>query len=50
MVHDHLAVRGKTDIELQTVHAEGHRMVEGGHRVLGRERGAAAMREDERPG
>ena len=40
------AVARQSDVELEAVHAEGHRVVERGHRVLRRQPAAAAMRED----
>ena len=49
MVDDDDGVAREVDVELEAVGAEGRRVVEGGHRVLARERAAAAMREHQRP-
>ena len=48
MVNDDNAIARQMDVEFETVGAEREAVVERGNRVLGRERGAAAMRKDKR--
>ena len=50
VVHDDDAVAREVDVELETVGAERQSVIERHHRVLGPERRAAAVGEDERPG
>jgi hypothetical protein len=45
----HDPVTRQSDVEFQTVGPAGERSIEGRGRVLGRKRGPAAVREDERP-
>ena len=47
-MHDHDAVAGEMDVELETVGAEGEAVIEGREGVLGPQRRAAAMGVDER--
>ena len=49
MVDDDDAVAGQVHVELQALGAERQAAVEGRHRILGRERAPAAMREHLRP-
>ena len=48
MVHHYSPVTRRTNIELDTIRMQRHRVLEGRQRVLGRERGPTSMREDER--
>src|SRR5438034_441967 len=49
VMYDDEAVAGETDVELDPVGAERESVLERGERILGPQRGAAAMGEDQRP-
>ena len=50
VMNDHDAVARKMHVELESVGPEAKSILERRHRVLGRQRAAAAMRKDQRSG
>jgi hypothetical protein len=48
-MNDDQAIAAETDVQFEAVRTQRHGVVERRKRVLGRERGAAAVGEDQRP-